>query len=783
MPKAAHVAAVAGVFFVAFTVWIVGGFSHGTTLAAVSDIALLLFTLPAIVFSVLAARASYGRVRLAWAALSVGMASWGIGEALWTYYELIVKQAPFPSLADVAYLGFPVAACVALLVLPGGNTGLLRGRVLLDGLIVAASLFLVAWVTVLGPLYTSAGVISRLGFAIAIAYPLSDVVVLTMATVVLVRSGVRDRAPLTLATVGVACIALSDSAFTYLAAKGQYNSGRAVDIGWVAGSIFIAVAAAATRQRTREHSEALELPSWASIWLPYVPLLLAGIVAAANPPDVFRNRLVLIVAGLLVVAVLIRQFLAVSENRLLVTAVAEQALRDPLTGLANRALFNERLDHAMALRDRDGSTVGVISLDLNDFKLVNDNLGHSVGDELLIGVANRLRNAVRSADTVARPGGDEFCLLVSGSADAPHLVADRVVQAFHQPFRFGGHELPMRRSIGLAIADAGEPAVGSGELMERADTAMYAAKRSGNRGVVTYDAQMHLATDAGDGEMFAPASSEPEAGGVAVIALLGDFRNAIANAELNLVYQPKFDLFTERIVGVEALLRWHRPDGQVVTPKDFLPLVHRHGLTGPVTEFVLNRALDDMVSWRESAVDVPVAVNLFAASMANRGIPAKLTAALAERGLQPAALTVEITEEVFLDNLERTRTVLEDLRCSGIRIAIDNFASGNSALPFLRELPIDEVKLNRHFISPVVGDPRAATVVRTLISLADGLGLSAVAEGVENAETATWLREHGCRLAQGYFLSPPLPSAELLALLVGGTSEYLDTPNSRGVLG
>lgn len=783
MPKAAQVAVASGVVFVAFTIWIVGGLSRGTALAAVSDIALLVFTLPAIVFSVLAARAEHGRVRLAWAAITVGVISWGVGEALWSYYELIAKRSPFPSPADVAYLGFPVAACVALLVLPGGNTGPLRGRVLLDGLIVAASLFLVGWVTVLGPLYTSAGAISRLGFAVAIAYPLSDVVVLTMATVVLVRSGVRDRAPLTLATVGVACIALSDSAFAYLAAKGQYNSGRTIDIGWVAGLIFIAVAAAATRQRTRERSEALELPSWASIWLPYVPLLLAGIVAAANPPDLFRNRLVLIVAGLLVVAVLIRQFLAVSENRMLVTAVAEQALRDPLTGLANRALFNERLDHAMALRGRDGSTVGVISLDLNDFKLVNDNLGHSVGDELLIDVANRLRNAVRSVDTVARPGGDEFCLLVSGSADAPHLVADRVVQAFDQSFMFAGHELPMRPSIGLALADTGEPALGAGELMERADTAMYAAKRSGNRGVVTYDSQMHLATDAGDGEMFAPASSGAEAGGVAAIALLGDFRNAIANGELNLVYQPKFDLFTERIVGVEALLRWHRPDGQVVTPKDFLPLVHRHGLTGPVTEFVLNRALDDMVSWHEASFEVPVAVNLFAASMANRGIPAKLTAALAERGLRPAALTVEITEEVFLDNLERTRTVLEDLRRSGIRIAIDNLGSGNSVLPFLRELPIDEVKLNRHFISPVVGDPRAATVVRALICLADGLGLSAVAEGVEDAATVTWLRQHGCRLAQGHFLSLPLPSAELLPLLADGTSENRDTHIGRGVLG
>lgn len=782
MPKASHVAVVAGAFFVAFTVWIVAGVSRGTTLAAVSDIVMLVFTVPAVIFSALAARAARGRVRLAWAALTVGMISWSIGEALWTYYELIAKTSPFPSLADAAYLVFPVAAGIALLVLPGEETGPFRGRVLMDGLIVAASLFLVGWVTVLGPLYAGGGT-SRLAFVVAMAYPLSDVVVLTMATVVLVRSGARDRLPLTLATVGVACIALSDSAFAYLAAKGEYNSGRAVDIGWVAGLLFIAVAAVTSVQTTRENTTALELPSWASIWLPYVPLLLAGIVAAANPPDLFRNRLVLMVAGLLVVAVLVRQFLAVSENRMLVTAVAEQALRDPLTGLANRARFDERLEHAMRLRERDGSSVGVISLDLNDFKLVNDNLGHAVGDELLIGVAERLRHAVRSVDTVARPGGDEFCLLVSGGADAPHLVADRVAQAFDQPFVIAGHELPMRPSIGLAIAGTGEPALGADALMERADTAMYAAKRSGNRGVVTYDPQVHLATDADGEQVFAQVPSESETVGVAAIALLGDFRGALTNAELALVYQPKFDLITERIVGVEALLRWHRRDGRVVTPRDFLPLVHRHGLTGPVTEFVLNRALDDMVSWHAASFDIPVAVNLFAASMANRGIPDKLMAALTERGLPPQALTVEVTEEVFLDDVERTRAVLDDVRRNGIRIAIDNFASGDSALPLLRELPIDEVKLNRHFIAPVVADPRAATVVCALLGLADGLGMTAVAEGVEDAETETWLRQNGCRLAQGHFLSPPLPSQQLLSLLAQRSAEYGDTHTGRGVLG
>jgi diguanylate cyclase len=214
----------------------------------------------------------------------------------------------------------------------------------------------------------------------------------------------------------------------------------------VAGMLLIAGGAVASRRPGRDTPVMLELPSWASIWLPYVPLLVASITAAANPRELLRNPLVQVVAGLLVVGVLARQFLAVSENRRLVTAVAEQGLRDPLTGLANRARFNERLNQAMEQREREGISVGVISLDLNDFKLVNDNLGHHVGDELLSGVANRLLNSIRSGDTVARPGGDEFCLVVAGSPESAHLVADRVVQSFDQPFMVAGHQLPMRPS-------------------------------------------------------------------------------------------------------------------------------------------------------------------------------------------------------------------------------------------------------------------------------------------------------------------------------------------------
>jgi len=419
----------------------------------------------------------------------------------------------------------------------------------------------------------------------------------------------------------------------------------------------------------------------------------------------------------------------------------------------------------MELRERDGSAVGLVAVDLNDFKLVNDSLGHPIGDDLLVGVANRLLNAVRAGDTVARLGGDEFSVLIEGSMDVSHLIAHRVVEAFELPFRLDGHELLMRPSVGLAIAGPDEPALNAEELLRRADTAMYTAKRARIRGVQTYHPDLQWTPELADAELFGRSSASTQGGGVAAIQLLGDLRQAIADSELTLVYQPKVDLVTSRIVGVEALLRWPHPDGQVLTPDEFLPLVRRHGMMAPVTECVINRALDDQVTWQAASFNIPVAINLFAPSLANLGILAKITKALDDRGLDPATITVEITEDMFLDNIDRTLSVLEDLRRKGIRIAIDDFGSGYSALSYLRDLPIDEVKLDRSFIQPILVDKRADAVVRAVVKLCRVLGLTTVVEGVEDAETAARVREYGCDVGQGYYFSRPVTSAELLELL------------------
>ena len=764
IPKTSHVAAGAAVVFIAFLVLILGEWVSGPTLTIVDDLVFVLLTIPAVAFSVLAARSMHGRLRAAWLAMGIGLLGWGVGEAIWVYYEVTLNRVPFPSIADIAFLLLPVGACLALLLFPAEHVVQSRGRLFLDGVIVAGSLFLVSWVTILAPLYWS-NEETPLGFVVSLAYPISDIVVVTMSAVVLVRSSGAHRLSLTLLTIGLACIALADSAFAYLSVQGQYVSGDIIDIGWAAGLLLITVAAVAGHESVHHEGTSLALPGWASVWLPYTPLLVAGFVAAAQPVPHLQTKPVIVVAGLLGVTVLARQFLAVRENRRLVATVADQALHDPLTGLANRVLFNQRLAHAMQLHEREDLSPAVMAVDLNDFKLVNDNLGHPIGDDLLIAVAHRLLTCVRGGDTVARLGGDEFAVLIEGSAEAAERVGRRVVEAFEEPFVLGGHELLIRASVGLAIADLAEPGLSAEELLRRADTAMYSAKRSRLRDVQTYNPEMQLVDEAADKYLFGRPATSSDRGGAAAIQLLGKLRQAIDNAELTLVYQPKFDLRTDEIVGAEALLRWPQSDGEVLAPEEFLPLVRRHGLMGRVTQLVIGKALDDSLAWHRAGVDVPVAVNLFAPSVANVGLPATITQALADRGLRAAALTVEITEELFLDSTGRTLSVLEELRHNGIRIAIDDFGSGYSALSYLRDLPIDEVKLDRNFIAPILVDQRAAAVVRAVVDLAHVLGLTVVVEGVEDAETATLVRQLGGDIGQGFFYSVPLPSEQLLGLV------------------
>jgi diguanylate cyclase (GGDEF)-like protein len=759
------IAWVGAALFVVYALWLLLGWGGPAVVVWVSDVGSLVVETFAIVCVILAALSCAGRQRLAWAALAAALLSWFVGDAIWATYELgLGVEVPFPSSADVGYLFYYVCTIVVLLALPLGNARATMARLFLDGLLVAGSLFVLAWVAGLDDL-VYAGRADAFSFVVSVFYPLADLALLTMALLMLSRAGPGQRLTISLLAAGIAVLAIADSVFVYLNADDSYLSGSAIDVFWAGGLMMMAAAAlVAARVRWRDGVVSADASDNAAVWVPYVPLLVAVV------PGVWYlfsgHAIVPVIAALLLlmVTVLVRQVLFVAENRRLLATVTQQALRDPLTSLANRALFHDRLAHAVAMTARDGRDVAVLSLDLDDFKLVNDTLGHPTGDAVLLEVANRLRGVVRTGDTVARLGGDEFAVLLEGGGEPAVVAAERILGVFDTEFAVDGQTIGVHLSAGLAESRGTETDPGTAEeLLKRADVAMYSAKRVRAGGVASFTPDMRL-IDAG----------EPPSGRLAIGApgtrmggmrMLSQLRAAIAHGALTVVYQPKYQLTTGRIVGVEALVRWPHPEWGTLMPDEFLPLARQNGLMSALTDLVLRRAADDAVGWHVLGFAVPFAINLSPPSLGEPSLASKIAGVMADRHLPFNHATVEITEDLLLSNPAKVNDVLVRLRDFGIRIAMDDFGSGYSALNYLRQLPIDELKLDKAIIAPITVEPRAAVIVRKVVEMARELDMVCVAEGVEDAATVELLAGYGCDVAQGYYFSPPVEASALPRML------------------
>ena len=698
-----------------------------------------------------------GPQRTAWAFLTLGLAAWSVGDLIRLYLVATSRaELPFPSIVDATRLLLPIAAFAAVFFVPTG--GRPKTRIVLDGAIVASSLFLVAWALGLNRLYGT-GEMSPFQFAVAATYPFASLALLTMILVVAVRVGPGRRVAPGLLAIGLIPIGLADTANVYFDATVPH---QAIVLGWMVGMYFIGFAALTSTTNPMPGVASYQPPSRIALWLPYSPVPFAIVFGTVAVWSVAGLRPVIVAVVLLVLATVIRQFTLLAENRKLLVAVAEMALRDPLTGLSNRVLFADRLAHAMQLRQRNAASVNVLLLDLDDFKLVNDSLGHAAGDALLSGAGRRIHDNLRTGDTVARLGGDEFAILVEDEPDIARAVADRIVAAFRQPFTVDGRDVYVHPSVGLASASATDDLSGD-DLFRRADLAMYAAKRSNVSGVRAFTPDMrHDATEL----RSSLGSHGGHRDGVAQIQLLGDLREAIQDRRLTLLYQPKISLATGAAVGVEALVRWPHPDLGLLEPADFLPLVRRNGLTSALTDLVLSRAVEEAAGWYRAGLTLPVAINLPAPALEDEALPERILAVLAEHHMPADSLSVEITEDLLLTDVVRTRAVLYRLRDNGIRIAIDDFGSGYAAMTYLHELPIDELKLDRQFVTPILYDERAAMIVRAIIELANAFELTSVAEGVEDQATADRLKDFGCGYVQGHAFSPPV-SAEAIRSGVG----------------
>ena len=767
--KPTAIIGVAATIMLVFACW---RLTKAQTYAQVADgVILASFSAFACVATAAAARASHGARRLSWSALSVGLAGWVLGNLVWLCSIATTGAGPqFPSAAEFSYLLLPIAVVLAALteVTTGGVSAL---RPVLDGVIIAAALFLVAWPLVLHDAFRSAesGLLSD---AVKLAFPISDVIIITMTVLTLssVAPGIRRRA-ISLVGAGLIVIALTDSMWIYqMRQPGTLDAGTV--IGWSLGLLMIGAAGALQAGRPAETAtrkrQQPRMPSRSLVWLPYLPLVLAVTVGFVELWPTPGAAPILIAVAVLVLGVLARQFIVLLDNRLLLRAVAEQARRDPLTGLGNRRLFEDRLDAAMRSPEAHDTPVAVLALDLDDFKLVNDNLGHAAGDTLLVEVAERLTRSVPAGQTVARVGGDEFAILIRCADHSADSIAQAVIEAFDAPFLLGGEDVYIHPSVGLATAPRDEGDLSGDELLQRADVALYGAKHSGIGGVQTFSKDLGAHADS------APVGHWPDGGRIRLrsldsLQLLGQLRRAISEDELQLAYQPKVSLATGAIVGVEALVRWPHPELGLLPPGQFLPLVRRNGLIDAVTDLVLARAVRDATSWyAPGSCEVPVAINLFAPSLGDAGLAGRIGAVLSEHGLPARALVIEVTEHLLLANIGRTQAIIDTLRASGLRVSIDDFGTGYSMLSYLRDLTVDEIKLDRQLVAPILRNERAAAIVRSVIDLTHALNIVSVAEGVENAGTAQRLRDYGCDVAQGYYFAAPMFAEALRAVLKTG---------------
>lgn len=447
----------------------------------------------------------------------------------------------------------------------------------------------------------------------------------------------------------------------------------------------------------------------------------------------------------------------ITERKKTEESIRRLAYFDTVTGLPNRTLFSEHLKRALAKAARNGSCVAVMFLDLDNFKRINDSLGHVAGDQLLKEVSVRLQQSIRttdvaardaSEDTVARLGGDEFTVLLTDMADASHagVVAERILDSLGKPLMLAGNRVSVTSSIGIAIyPDDGHE---SDVLLKHADAAMYQVKYKGRNGVFFYDDELRR-------------RSQDR------IHLEGELVKALERDEMTLFYQPKIDASSSTVSGFEALIRWIHPERGMVSPIDFIPVAEDSGLIVPMGKWVIRTACRQHVAWLKAGLPpVNISVNLSCHQFADHHLLASIEKILAETGIDPAYLEFEITESVLMKDAEAALQVLSEMKAMGLRLSVDDFGTGYSSMSYLKHFPIDVLKIDRSFVLDITTDEQDATITSAIISLAGALGLGVVAEGVETREQLEFLRQCHCEQVQGYLFSPPVPADRAETLIM-----------------
>ncbi|WP_448625252.1 putative bifunctional diguanylate cyclase/phosphodiesterase [Geodermatophilus sp. URMC 64] len=694
----------------------------------------ILFMVGLVVVLVVRARGG-GRDRAAWLCFAAGVGAYLCGALVHQVFYAGADVVPRPSWADAGFIAFYPLAYAAVFLMLRARVQRLTPSMLLDGVVtgLTAAAFAAAFALGASLRLTGGSVAVVLAGA---AYPIADLLLLVLVGGALVIVGRAAGGCWWWLAGGMVIFAATDTLFAYSVVHGGYQAGS-LDAGYGLAFVCFGVAACLPSGEGEpgrpEGMTALVVP--AACAFAALGLLFQGYQNGGDP-----------VAGVLglgaVLAALARTALTFRDVRALADS-RRQARTDELTGLANRRTVYEALEAADE-RLASGGSFAVLIIDLDRFKEINDSLGHAAGDAVLRQVGPRLAGLLRSGDLLARLGGDEFVVLAEDlDADGALALAGRLRSELQRPFRHGSMGLTVDASFGIAVGPG--HASSAEELLQLADLAMYSAKGA-RSGAAVYD-------EARDGS------------GRHRLEDVAQLRQAIAEDQLVLHYQPKLALATGDVDGVEALVRWQHPTRGLVFPDQFIELAESAGLMGPLTTRVIELALAQCRAWADQGRWLTVAVNVSPSNLVDEQFPDEVARLLATHGVPSGVLVLEVTESLLMADRERAERVLARLRDAGVGVAIDDYGTGYSSLAYLATLPVTELKLDRAFVGEMAGSPRAESIVTSTLQLAHAMGLTFVAEGVEDQATLDALTFLGCDIVQGYHLSRPLPPDALWAWL------------------
>ncbi len=712
---------------------------------------------------ILGAQAHSGR-RLPWRMLALGQALFVASDVLANNYQRLFGVAlPFPSIADPFHLAFYpfLVAGMLLLIRERGESRERSG--LIDPLIITLALATLLWVYLIAPYYDQR-TLSALGRLTSVAYPAMDILVL--GVLARVAAGSRRREPaFVLLLAGTVVLLLGDTLHGSRLLGGGLGTGGLVYASWAV--YYVLLGAAALHPSMRElstpgpHADGrltrtrLALLTCASLT---VPLLILVRAALHEPVYVYP---LIGASSVMFALVLVRMAGIVRRNEELAVQMVEltersaqaelehQAFHDDLTGLPNRALLRNRLAHALAARVRERLPVAVLFLGVDDFKHVNDALGHGAGDRVLQEIAVRLQECMRPVDTAARLGGDEFAILLSDSDSELHAVevAQRVMSALERAIVLEEREVRIAASVGIAFSDEEMfSASDAEELMRNADAALNRAKESGKGHYQIFQPEMH-------------------ARALERLELKADLKRALEHGEFQLRYQPIMDLARGDMAGMEALVRWEHPRRGTIAPLEFVPLLEDTGMIVPVGRHILREACAWAARMQGACPRTPalsIAVNVSACQLQRPEFIDEVREAIADSGIAAASLTLELTESVMMKDMELSLLRLHALRELGVKLAIDDFGTGYSSLNYVRQLPVDILKIDRSFLSDP--NPQVAELTSAIVQLARIFNLKAVAEGIEDGGQLERLRDVNCEFGQGFHFAKPLSGEEILEM-------------------